>query len=1116
MCGRIKTFCKTGIKSLIYLSRLDVTMKSIHVSLDGRDHEECGTVAVPCRHIRYAAMKSRYAIDEILVHGYHKHKQAVFSESNISLNRSLAIKGIEGRPAILCENCRSILSFGASKTDRVIVFLENLTFFKRKHSVAKVPYRGLIFAQDGSLHIRNCSFIEVQEPVTSVCDRRCEITITNCLFVAPKLGLNIQGSGLISLDVSRSKFLGKLGYSLTAIQYGKSRMISTFFIIANITNCQFTSFGSAVSFYPTSVVVRPVYMVSLYVTNSNFTGNHWSQESSKQGARGSAISLMDSSTNTAVVITGCLFRNNTGIEGAAVALRLIRNQLDANINRCIFESNGVATFGGAISTFSFSPAVFSLNISNNTFLSNWAFYNNKTDVNIPSYDLNSKFGSGGAIAIMQDLCSMGAGSALIVDSYFEDNSAQMIGGTIYAHAPLTIHFSTIKTPRKSRFPSTQGQAIFTSYFTNLYAAHIEIMGSNNGFPVVQFDGPYRSLKMGGDEKIVCPEATILKVYTKRVADLKEDRIQFLSIRCEFCGIGTYSLKKGMFFGLAVTDSKCVKCPSGGICLEGKLKPKENFWGYTTKNGSFGKFTQLPKGYGCTGDLCNRYNSCAAKREGILCGLCRTGFAQSMLSPKCIKNEACNIKKFWLFAAVLLIFYFVFFTFKQEISFFLKRHLFWFKKGDVSTDDSCPYHGLQSGQERVMCPENDGNNDSDILAGLLKIAFYFYQINALFNSSSSQEEKSILNFAKQSIKSVFCFDFLPHGGAWSCAISNATPLWNKIIRLCLIAAVLLVMILAFFIAKLISMVISSKLSKAFAKKVLIALFEVLLLSYTAIATTTFAMLRCDDVNSEKRLHLQGNIICYQKWQIAFMIVGLFWVLPFCGFIFVLPRLLLKKILTLPSLFLGCLSPLAVLLFVFIKFKFRTKKVIIDVPLGDRSPVRTTFLTDDNDETSSLDPVLKAVLTERCKPFTDDINSSKYFSWEGFYILRRLILISIFTFSKDSVCKLYISLFLQICFLLHHVYKKPYKNAKLNLLEMLSLAMLVLINSMDLYSAYGIDHGVREEGKGLILLKVFGWIIAMTVLVPPIILLSILFLLLLCAFGRQMKRLIIAIYSVLKKE
>ena len=145
--------------------------------------------------------------------------------------------------------------------------------------------------------------------------------------------------------------------------------------------------------------------------------------------------------------------------------------------------------------------------------------------------------------------------------------------------------------------------------------------------------------------------------------------------CDICPLNHYSLAASTSADQISNDVRCHRCPPGGICNLGIITAKENFWGYRKQFREIRpdcclryrevkvdviRFVQLPLGYGCRGTKCVDYNSCEVNRMGRLCAQCHEGYSESMVSTKCIPNEECYSKTFWVLAVVLCVVYLIFF------------------------------------------------------------------------------------------------------------------------------------------------------------------------------------------------------------------------------------------------------------------------------------------------------------------------------------------------------------------------------------------------------------------------------------------------------------------------
>ncbi len=113
---------------------------------------------------------------------------------------------------------------------------------------------------------------------------------------------------------------------------------------------------------------------------------------------------------------------------------------------------------------------------------------------------------------------------------------------------------------------------------------------------------------------------------------------------------------------------CILCPYGATCPGNNVLPKPNFWGYW--QGGELVFQQCPALYCCSGGQnapCEKYNSCAGNRTGILCGACKNGFSVSILTGECMPDIKCEQDRwFWILGLLATVLYAIWYTFKYDV------------------------------------------------------------------------------------------------------------------------------------------------------------------------------------------------------------------------------------------------------------------------------------------------------------------------------------------------------------------------------------------------------------------------------------------------------------------
>ena len=881
-------------------------------------------------------------------------------------------------------------------------------------------------------------------------------------------------------------------------------------------------YGCTFSFLNNAIFVNIFYVnqAIVYVNASIFMDNKVScyQGLNKERSSGITVILDFSkpiSTPAKVFVRNSKFINNTSINGGALGFRCGKG-IDIVIEKCSFTDNFAIMSGGAIKGAGYC----NMTIRHSKFLNNSCDSGNYGPGKYLD-GLYDPYGIGGALLLFSYEKSpfdpfFEHPEASISDCVFQNNSAEYSGGAIYSNAHiLNITRTSIMSRQESQLMNIDSELVRCKYRCNLRNVSFVVGHAKDGRIAALFGESNLALRLDQASKFTCPKGSTLihrklRDLSKRsTPDPRMKAFMMFAFFCLRCPLGHYSLGPSVFMNLTLNNQSCHKCFPGGVCQAGIIKAKNNFWGYRELDGHKVDFIQLHEGYGCNGNQCRDFNSCAKGRTGTLCATCKKGLTESMLSTKCISNIECNFVNFWILASFLFFLYLIFFIFKKELISMLKiqRMKCWGRARltrDLPSDDYVRWDNDSIDDVNIMtrsdsrpAEENQRENtsetrNSNIATAIIKIIFYFFQVESLLKTFSYKTFSSTTINIKESLSSFFNLNFIYQSSASTCAIYDATPIKKIQIRLGLIGSLFLALFIAHAVVTLCiknrargeraHVVKKGKLNLA--NKIVVASFEIFLLNYALFTNVIFKLLSCVKVNNDMLLHIQGNIRCFQGWQYALMVLGLVWAIPFCVFIFMLPGFLTNRKIKRRGLILGCVLPLPMLFSILYK-------------LNEERQVDGTNSRNNDDEEGQEqngdrendDAVLSEIFENGTGPFSVVINKRLYFSWEGVYILRRLILVVMFTFISNPVYKLYAMLLSQVAFLLHHMHMKPYAARSMNHVETASLTTLVLINSMNLFSVYDYLHGIEERGENLLLLEVFAWIQLFIGVVIPLALLTV---------------------------
>ena len=947
------------------------------------------------------------------------------------------------------------------------------------------------------MYVVSCTFENVDLPIKAFSSTRCSVTIRGTKFVYPRQGIFATGPGATHIYVSKSMFYGRPNYSFSAIRFHSNRSPRIVSLDLTCVESEFEYFSSTIR-----ILCMPIDIANTTIMKSTFRHNHYITRHRKDittftsaifyrilsissnNMKTEDLSLME----TAVLsVERSTFFNNTSLFGGAIQV-YAQDKLHFSTNDCIFESNVAILSGGAIDVI----GSVELDISNTVFSKNLCFPA-WFSATIHGMDLPLQGGVGGAISLRKHISArfQHNPNAVVNNCIFKGNGAEISGGSIYSSThTLIIRNVSMQSNENHSMSSLQGALITSKGLCRIKSSSFEVTKSVDLRAAVSFDSCSdhgMALTVDNSSQFFCPIGSqILHRYVK-YSKKNQNIFTNIALYCVPCPLNHYNLNRSIFTKYSKNNAICEQCPPGGKCQSGIIKARDNFWGHLNNKTNLINFFMLPSGYGCQKNQCRAYYSCSANRKGILCGECENNYSESMYSSHCIANRYCQVKKFWIIAFLLVIAYNIFFLYKKDIIIFLKAKVLSFhlpslscRNEEDSTDEDLIsnnmfQYGLMNDDlenevrdERIISDHQDQN----FFAGFLKVVFYFYQIEKLLVSYEDEIKSNVAQGLRTTISSFFNFYFLAGSGSgsMSCPSLHATPVTKILTRAFLLLIMLGLFGLSYLVNRGFHLIkkawrknsnVQENKGLRFSDRVLISAFEAALMSYALIAKTVFSLLTCVSVGDVAVLYMQGNILCYQTYQYVMIAIGFTWVLPFCLLIFFLPTSIDRKFIGRWTIFGACLFPLPFV--VYFAKKFINGKEV------------------NHEESFVEDTVCKAILKNLAGSFKCVDKQSMH--WEGVFLVRRLIIVSAYSFIKDPIYKSYTIQVIQILILVHHVNVRPFKSNVLNGLETVSLAMLVLISGMNSFATFVYTHGIHEEGNYLMLLEVFAWIRLVAILLIP---------------------------------
>ena len=575
-----------------------------------------------------------------------------------------------------------------------------------------------------------------------------------------------------------------------------------------------------------------------------------------------------------------------------------------------------------------------------------------------------------------------------------------------------------------------------------------------------FSGGY--VDIDHDTTIHCSKGSMLTfensthfVYTEKRKRFCRVNVTVIRYACKLCSSGFYSLETGKANGLSVNKSfTCQPCPLGATCMinDINIAAKANFWGYEMTASHLSpslKFIPCPMDY-CQSPSRQsvNYNSCLGNRTGYLCGKCAPGYTESLFSSTCRKMSQCSDYFLWLVVILFSAGMAAYLLTKPPLLRFLSvQQILWFMKK----------------KENRRPQEESCQTDEETDDGYLKIVFYYYQVAELFMDDP-------LGDLLHQVPFIYIFvsacNFQVHSiyKGIGCPFAGLTAVTKQLLLSLAVFTTMANVVLIYCVHFAINMVRQKGMPSV--RHYMAVVLEILLLGYDRLAETSLNLMHCVPIAAERRLFIDGNILCWQPWQYILLGYILVFVVPFIAVLYYGSAKLYKSSISASVLLAACVFPLPFLAYWFFRHVFTRR--------------REDSAMTPNDEAEEVIRVLQGPFRP---PGTQD-QGTLY--WESILIGRRLILLSIHSFIPNAMLRL---LFLAVAcefMAIHHIVKSPFRSATANRVESVSLVVLSILAIINLIKATLLSSGIAAEGENKFYIEGMQWFeLAALAFVPAVL-------------------------------
>ena len=807
----------------------DSYSKELFVSPFGRNSNLCGLqLTNPCQDISFTVIQRANENDIVKIDGSFQRNSCFEAKPltevahGILVTKNLSFTGYNGTPVI--QKC----NIGDDVFLRVVTVgneLKKLTSIR----LEGIHFEGVALAvlQKGRIHIENCTVNNIT--TTPILDALFnhksvgDISISNTVVINCKHVIGTTYFDKLNIFITMSNFTGTAGHRTnrqrsTAIGVLSDTMrLSQSYIDLKAFRSLFQEFTNAIWLDIQGTARSRIHIIDCkFLRNGPKWAGWWYPETkySDSDYRGSALRLYAPLHNLlGVSIVNSKLEDNCAHLGGAVYIDSWMGVL--SLENCTIRNNFAVISGGAL-----------MIQGGHTMLRNCALDNNAAGSNI-SFNENIRTfvfikNSGGALAIHK-------GFGKIERCEFKNNTAAAFGGTILLESegiPFEVFDSTFLGPSQTVVIPKEGSIYYAfsdAVMKNVtfISPHMEELASS----VIYQNGERQPKQVlcVRSSNLICPTGSNVRLMAnvlKKGARLRYPGFLSLMTYCSPCPVRQYTLNSaslnmdidkysaGSGQGYRISNTKCMSCPFGGKC-QNNIVAKRNFWGYKYNGGREVEFEFVPcPGYCCNNeDTCRSFNSCSRTRAGILCGKCKTGFTESLLSSVCISERNCRAENCWIFLVVASLGYVILFMYTSELSAIVKLLLFKpnFRKlmARFRRKNSVDPKQILLLKNPIKCHELDPCKQQDtpsFSTGMLKIVFFFYQVIHLYHVYDTEQGiPKPLETGKSILLSIF--NLCPQGSNFHefwCPFKGLTPVLKVLLKSCfpciLITTVLLLYIL----------------------------------------------------------------------------------------------------------------------------------------------------------------------------------------------------------------------------------------------------------------------------------------------------------------------------------
>ncbi len=504
---------------------------------------------------------------------------------------------------------------------------------------------------------------------------------------------------------------------------------------------------------------------------------------------------------------------------------------------------------------------------------------------------------------------------------------------------------------------------------------------------------------------------------------------------------------------------CQACPYGGVCKH-KITSRPNYWGYIKGGKHF--FHGCPVDYCCNDIevLCEQYDTCALHREGRLCGRCKKGYTESLMSRTCVPNEECN--DWWVFvgAVFVALTYLMWYMYKSEIVPCLTFILQKISTHKTPRDNLVHVAPMEENKEKKV-PDEVNETKKKIMPesspptrvdkGYFDILVYFTNIITLLKVKvefkSGETGVGVLYAIEKYFTRYLDVDMQQMANITVCPFPEMSVVTKSLARPGFVLLILTIWLTLYSITSLCEGVSMTRINiarkfRSFKLKLIEGYVETIKYSYSGLAGATFLLVTCVEIGGTFYWKYDANIECISSWQHVVIAFAVVYTVPFSVVTFLGIKLLQKGRIGHIQFMFACLLPLPFLL-LWLIFYGIPRKQSPNIKLATSNLRKTSKLLLLGTKPLHLEKK-QAIIDEKSNVILETFQGpykNEYSSWEGVIELRKL-LFNTYYLIENNIYRLVCCTITAVIISMHHNLVRPFKNTNSNLAEGLSLSLLCI--------------------------------------------------------------------------